>query len=452
MTDHNEQKMLALEGTLGRIDRRLTAGTVDTDEYTRLGADLDALEKQLEKTEKLLNSEATTPLSCPVTGDPMAGFQLLDADLAASGDGLWFGPGSLQRLLHGAQAEAPERSLEQIIFELEEQQQQAKQLARVRQMRAKLKAARERLDRGGSAVDPHLSEITREVDALKWQAAQLDGPPLATGTPNLTPHPGALVSLIRQDEKPCYLYAHAGSKTWLGRGSKCHVRIQDSKISRLHCVIISAGNNWYLADLDSRNGTYVNGQRLTAPVRLSHGDSICLGRAATMDFSMISIAVNEENFYTLALRRITGEATDDEREELDEMLAEKPELRAEYDLLRHGAEVARAALPLAEAIDAPATPLPAGAEERLHDKVKETFRMRREDFVQPIPGSGAHLSPRSGRALTPVCVAEGVEMEIDLNPGIHRGGIFVRRDQLTALLRQKSATELLTQAIAQAKA
>ena len=46
MNDHNEQKMLALEGTLGRIDRRLTTGTVDIDESTRLAADLDVLEQQ----------------------------------------------------------------------------------------------------------------------------------------------------------------------------------------------------------------------------------------------------------------------------------------------------------------------------------------------------------------------------------------------------------------------
>jgi hypothetical protein len=295
-------------------------------------------------------------------------------------------------------------------------------------------------------------EITREVEVLKQQAADLDGPPPATGLPNITPHPGALVSLIREDEKPCYLYAHAGSKTWMGRSSKCHVQIKETKISRLHCVIISAGNNWYLADLDSRNGTYINGQRITEPVRLSHGDSICLGRAATMEFSMISIAVNEENFYTLALRRLTGEATQEEREELDEMLTEKPELRAEFDLLQHGSQVARAALPLADAINAPAITLPEEASDRLQNKVTETFRMRREDLALPVPASDAHLSPTSGRALTTVRVTDEVEMEVDLNPGIHRGGIFVRRDQLTALLGKESAGELLAQAIEKAKA
>ena len=454
MNDHNEQKMLALEGTLGRIDRRLTAGTVNTGESTRLAADIDALEQQLAKAEKPLKPEEATSLACPLTGDLMAGFRLLDADLAASGDGLWFGPGSMQQLLHGlsGKTSGPEQSLEQIVVKLEEEQSKAKQLARMRRMRTQLEAARERLAHGGSAVDSNLVEITREVETLKQQAADLDGTPPTTGTPNITPHPGALVSLIREDEKPCYLYAHAGSKTWMGRGSKCHVQIKDSKVSRLHCVIISAGNNWYMADLDSRNGTYVNGQRITEPVRLSHGDSICLGRAATMEFSMISIAVNEENFYTLALRRLTGEATEDEREELGEMIAEKPELRAEFDLLQHGAQVARAALPLADAVNAPAISLPDGASDRLQNKVTETFRMRRKDLALPVPASDAHLSPSSGRALTTVRVTDEVEMEIDLNPGIHRGGIFVRRDQLTTLLRQESAGELLTQAIEQAQA
>ena len=171
-----------------------------------------------------------------------------------------------------------------------------------------------------------------------------------------------------------------------------------------------------------------------------------------MEFSMISIAVNEENFYTLALRRLTDEATEEEREELDEMLTEKPELQAEFDLLQHGSQVAHAALPLADAINAPAITLPEGASDRLQNKVTETFRMRREDLALPVLASDAHLSPKSGRALTTVHVTNEVEMEVDLNPGIHRGGIFVRRDQLTALLRQKSAGELLAQAIEKAKA
>ena len=452
MNNLNEQKMLALEGTLGRIDRRLTAGTVDSDESTRLAADLDALEQQLAKAERSLKPEEPTSLACPITGDLMSGFRLLDTDLATSGDGLWFGPGSMQRLLHGISGKTGKQSLEQIIVKLEEEQSKARELSRIRQLRSQLNKARERLAKGGSAVDSNLVEIIREVETLKKQAAELDSPPPATGMPNITPHPGALVSLIREDEKPCYLYAHAGSKTWMGRSSKCHVQIKETKISRLHCVIISAGNNWYLADLDSRNGTYVNGQRITEPVRLSHGDSICLGHATTMEFSMISIAVNEENFYTLALRRLTGEATEEECEELDEMLDEKPELRAEFDLLKHGAQIARAALPLADAINAPAITLSEGASDRLQNKVTETFRMRREDFALPLPANDAHLSPSSGRALTTVRVTDEVEMEVDLNPGIHRGGIFVRRDQLTTLLREESAGELLAQAIEKAQA
>ena len=67
--------MLALEGALGRIDRRLTAGTVDSDEFTRLTADLDALEQQLAKAERSLKPEEPTSLACPVTGDLMSGFR-----------------------------------------------------------------------------------------------------------------------------------------------------------------------------------------------------------------------------------------------------------------------------------------------------------------------------------------------------------------------------------------
>ncbi len=432
MTTQNEPDFQALKGTLERIDQTLGQDHLPESDARQLDAELDALDAQL--------AGQAGPLKCPITGEPMAGFKLLDATGAASGEGLWFAPGHLETLLNGVREDTPEASLEQMVLELETQQAKSSQRARIRRLRAKLR------DHQGSIIDPHLTGIAREIGALKDQAKELERPSPAVGAPNITPHPGALVSLIRADEKPCYLYAHAGSKTWLGRSRKCNVRIDDPKVSRHHCVIISAGKNWYLVDLDSSNGTFVNGQRLETPVRLCHGDTICLGKAATMEFSMISIAVNEENFYNLALRRLNGEATEDEREELDEMLAEKPELRAEFDTLRHGAEVAQAALPLVDAMNAPAIPLPEGAEVRLQEKVKETFRVD----CEAVAAASAPLSPQSGQPLTSVRITDDVELEMDLNHGPRRGGIFVRRDQLATLMRQKSAPELLAKALEQA--
>ncbi|MCO5171121.1 MAG: AAA family ATPase [Planctomycetes bacterium] len=63
----------------------------------------------------------------------------------------------------------------------------------------------------------------------------------------------------------------------IGRGSGQDVRVNDHRLSSLHAVIEPVAGGWRLRDLGSRNGTYVNGQRLHQPRLLAPGDVIELG-------------------------------------------------------------------------------------------------------------------------------------------------------------------------------
>lgn len=51
-------------------------------------------------------------------------------------------------------------------------------------------------------------------------------------------------------------------------------------VSRRHAAILLAGNNLHLTDLDSSNGTFLNGQRLAPnrPYTLHDGDEVRLGQ------------------------------------------------------------------------------------------------------------------------------------------------------------------------------
>jgi hypothetical protein len=62
----------------------------------------------------------------------------------------------------------------------------------------------------------------------------------------------------------------------IGRGSDCDLRLADRAVSRQHARIRYAGGGWFLQDLDSTGGTFVNGQRVAA-VRLGPGDRIQIG-------------------------------------------------------------------------------------------------------------------------------------------------------------------------------
>lgn len=51
----------------------------------------------------------------------------------------------------------------------------------------------------------------------------------------------------------------------------------DLRVSKLHCAIIQKDDKLYLKDMGSKNGTYLNGKRITQPVLLQRDDIISMG-------------------------------------------------------------------------------------------------------------------------------------------------------------------------------
>jgi signal transduction histidine kinase len=62
----------------------------------------------------------------------------------------------------------------------------------------------------------------------------------------------------------------------LGRGS-AQIPLTDQTVSRRHAELQVADGGWVLTDLNSANGTYVNGVRIQKPTRLKQGDQIRVG-------------------------------------------------------------------------------------------------------------------------------------------------------------------------------
>jgi serine phosphatase RsbU (regulator of sigma subunit) len=60
----------------------------------------------------------------------------------------------------------------------------------------------------------------------------------------------------------------------IGRHPDCHIVIEDSSVSRFHSQISFDGHDFFLEDLDSRNGTYLNDSRLHQKVALQDGDQV----------------------------------------------------------------------------------------------------------------------------------------------------------------------------------
>ena len=69
------------------------------------------------------------------------------------------------------------------------------------------------------------------------------------------------------------------SKITIGRDPQCTFHVDDRTVSRAHARIIERGEGYFVRDLDSHNGTLVNGERISRKY-LSHMDEIRLGNVA----------------------------------------------------------------------------------------------------------------------------------------------------------------------------
>lgn len=63
----------------------------------------------------------------------------------------------------------------------------------------------------------------------------------------------------------------------IGRGIECDIVVKDPKASRRHCRITRKEAEYTLEDLNSKNGTFVDGQRITSQVQLKPNQTFKVG-------------------------------------------------------------------------------------------------------------------------------------------------------------------------------
>lgn len=67
------------------------------------------------------------------------------------------------------------------------------------------------------------------------------------------------------------------SKLLIGRSEECDVRPLSEEVSRRHCAVHVGPAETWVEDLGSRNGTFVNGAKITEKLRVKDGDIIRVG-------------------------------------------------------------------------------------------------------------------------------------------------------------------------------
>jgi pSer/pThr/pTyr-binding forkhead associated (FHA) protein len=64
----------------------------------------------------------------------------------------------------------------------------------------------------------------------------------------------------------------------IGRRDGCAVRLSDTYVSQVHARLYGENGAWYLEDLGSTNGTFLNDARVSSPVEVHAGDVVKVGK------------------------------------------------------------------------------------------------------------------------------------------------------------------------------
>ena len=64
----------------------------------------------------------------------------------------------------------------------------------------------------------------------------------------------------------------------IGRGADAAIRLDDDYVSTRHARIASSGDQWFVEDLGSTNGTYIGSARITQPTTLALGTQVRIGK------------------------------------------------------------------------------------------------------------------------------------------------------------------------------
>ncbi|HEU4520417.1 MAG TPA: winged helix-turn-helix domain-containing protein [Thermoanaerobaculia bacterium] len=113
------------------------------------------------------------------------------------------------------------------------------------------------------------------IETVSRRGYKFIAPVESTATTVAPPAPGAQFALVHDGrEIPLPDGEHI-----IGRGADAAIPLFGSATSRYHARVVVSGTSVTIEDLESRNGTFVNGQRASGAVALHSGDEVRIGDA-----------------------------------------------------------------------------------------------------------------------------------------------------------------------------
>jgi hypothetical protein len=116
-----------------------------------------------------------------------------------------------------------------------------------------------------------LFQVVRALRRDLWRAAEQ---PLPAAPPI------ARLAVIEAGEADLVTgqFVNLQPSTTVGRGPHNTISLEDSFVSASHARVSLRGKRWYIEDIGSTNGTFVNHRQIQGPTPVEYGDLVEIGR------------------------------------------------------------------------------------------------------------------------------------------------------------------------------
>ena len=124
-----------------------------------------------------------------------------------------------------------------------------------------------------------IRSVASDLRKREGQPRRVEGRPAPRRPrPSKAKTPRSAVVLDERGAKVETIPLNGTTALQIGRADACQIQVADNYLSSFHARIFNRDGAWYVEDLGSTNGTYLNQRKVTSPSELHAGDRIKLGK------------------------------------------------------------------------------------------------------------------------------------------------------------------------------
>ncbi|HEY7660907.1 MAG TPA: FHA domain-containing protein [Actinomycetota bacterium] len=120
------------------------------------------------------------------------------------------------------------------------------------------------------------SDVSGRQRAARGSTTQMRVPTTAAARPSRGKPPTQVVVHDANGSRPTTVKLSGSAE--VGREARCAIRLEDTYVSQVHARLYGKDGAWFVEDLGSTNGTYLNDRKVQAPVEIHAGDVVKVGK------------------------------------------------------------------------------------------------------------------------------------------------------------------------------